>query len=76
MKRLAMVYPMAHTLDKKKPDRVAYDFDEFAALFGRDRTWTCRQVKAGRIKAITGFGKMMISAAEAERIAKGKEFSK
>lgn len=57
---------------KTKPDRVAYDFDETAKKFGHDRTWVYRQVKAGRIRAITGFGKMMIPASEIERIAEGR----
>lgn len=64
---------MANTLCKEKLDRVAYDFDETAKLFGRDRTWVYRQVKAGRIKAITGFGKMMIAVSEIERVLGGKE---
>ena len=63
---------MPATLQKTKPDRVAYDFDETAKMFGHDRTWVYRQVKAGRIKAITGYGKMMIPAAEIQRIAGGE----
>lgn len=54
---------------RKAPERVAYDFDEFAQLYGRDKSWTYRQVKAGRVRAITGFGKMMVPASEIARIA-------
>lgn len=50
------------------PARIAYDFEEFAQLFGRERGWTYRQVKAGKVRAITGFGKMMIPVSEVERI--------
>lgn len=64
---------MATTSCKEKLDRVAYDFDETAKLFGRDRTWVYRQVKAGRVKAITGYGKMMIAASEIDRVLSGKE---
>ena len=42
--------------------------EETAAFFGKDRTWAYRQVKAGRIKAITGYGAMLVSASEIERI--------
>lgn len=68
-----MVHPMAQTLEKQETDRVAFDFDEFAKKFGRDRSWTYRQVRAGRIKVISGYGKMMIPASEVERILEGKE---
>jgi len=64
---------MTATLRKAKPDRVAYDFDETAAKFGHDRTWVYRQVKAGRIRAITGFGKMLIPASEIERMIGGAQ---
>lgn len=63
-----MFRDMATTLNKKTPDRVAYDFDEFARLFGRDRTWTYRQVNAGKVRVIRGYGKMMIPVSEVERI--------
>ena len=64
---------MTTTSRKTQLDRVAFDFDETAKQFGRDRTWVYRQVKAGRIKAITGYGKMMIAASEIERVLSGKE---
>jgi hypothetical protein len=53
-------------------DRVAFDFDETAQKFGRDRTWVYRQVKKGNLQAITGYGKMMIAASEIERVINGK----
>ena len=53
---------------KKSGERVAYSFAEFAGMVGRERTWVYRQVKKGRIKAITGFGAAMIPATEIERI--------
>lgn len=37
-------------------------------MMGRERTWVYRQVKKGRIRAITGFGAALISASEIERI--------
>lgn len=48
--------------------RVAYSFAEFAEMVGRERTWVYRQVKKGRIKAITGFGAAMIPVSEIKRI--------
>jgi hypothetical protein len=53
---------------KTSESRRAYSLQETAAFFGKERTWAYRQVKAGRIKAITGFGVMLVSASEIERI--------
>ena len=61
---------MAKTTKEQAP-RVAYAFDEVAQMFGRDRTWVYRQVKAGKLQAITGFGKMMIAASEVQRVIEG-----
>jgi hypothetical protein len=60
------------TSRKTQLDRVAFDFDETAQKFGRDRTWVYRQVKKGNLQAITGYGKMMIAASEIERVINGK----
>ena len=64
---------MATTSHKKETGRVAFSFAEFAQKVGRDRTWVYRQVNAGKIRAITGFGAAMIPASEIERIFGGKE---
>ncbi len=40
-------------------------------MMGRERTWAYRQVQQGRIRAITGFGAMMIPASEIKRICEG-----
>jgi hypothetical protein len=56
------------TLKQPTNKRLAFSFSEFAALAGKDRGWVYRQVKLGRIKAITGFGAAMIPASEIERI--------
>ncbi|MFN9025241.1 MAG: helix-turn-helix domain-containing protein, partial [Akkermansiaceae bacterium] len=37
----------------KQGKRVSYSFAEVAAMVGIDRTWIYRQVKKGRIRAIT-----------------------
>jgi hypothetical protein len=52
----------------KQGKRVSYSFAEVAAMVGKERTWIYRQVKKGRIRAITGFGTSMIPATEIERI--------
>lgn len=53
---------------KKLGERVSYSFAEFAAMAGKERTWTYRQVQKGRLRAITGYGTAMIPASEVERI--------
>jgi len=49
-------------------ERAALSPEEFAAQFGKQKIWTYRQIYAGRIKAITGFGNTMIPRTEVERI--------
>jgi predicted DNA-binding transcriptional regulator AlpA len=48
--------------------RRACSIEETAAFFGKERSWAYRQVKAGRIKVITGYGAMLVPAAEIDRI--------
>ena len=61
--------PMHATKSAKNPGgRVSYSFAEFAEMVGKERTWVYRQVKKGRIRAVTGFGAAMIPASEIERI--------
>lgn len=59
---------IAKTCTNNTGRRVSYSFAEFADLVGKERTWVYRQVKKGRIRAITGFGAAMIPASEIERI--------
>ncbi len=49
-------------------ERVAFSPGEFAALFGKSQTWGYRQIYAGKINAITEHGRILIPAAEVERI--------
>lgn len=49
-------------------ERVTFSPREFAALFGKSQTWGYRQIYAGRVKAITEYGRILIPAAEVERI--------
>jgi hypothetical protein len=46
----------------------AYTPTEFAALFGKEKTWTYRQLYKGRIEGITKYGRLMIPVREADRI--------
>lgn len=48
--------------------RVAFSPGEFAQLFGKSQTWGYRQIYAGKVKAITEHGRILIPAAEVERI--------
>ena len=51
-----------------KVPRIAYSYAEFAAMVGRDRGWVYRQVAAGKLRAVQGFGSGMIPASEAQRV--------
>ena len=48
--------------------RVAFSPGEFATLFGKQQTWGYRQIYAGKVKAITDHGRILIPAAEVDRI--------
>ena len=48
--------------------RVAYSPGEFATLFGKSQTWGYRQIYAGHVKTITEHGRILIPAAEVDRI--------
>jgi hypothetical protein len=49
-------------------DRVAFSPGEFAALFGKEQTWGYRQIYAGKVKAISEHGRILIPASEVDRI--------
>lgn len=49
-------------------DKRTYTPIEFAALFGKEKSWTYRQLYAGKIEAITDFGRIQIAASQIERI--------
>ena len=53
---------------KPSPPRVTFSPGEFAALFGKSQTWGYRQLYAGKVKSITEYGRILIPAAEVERI--------
>lgn len=48
--------------------RVAYSPAEFAGMFGKSQTWGYRQIYAGKVKTITQHGRILIPAADVERI--------
>ncbi len=48
--------------------RLTYTPTEFAALFGKSPSWGYRQLYAGRIVAITKFGRTMLPKSEVERV--------
>ena len=49
-------------------DRVLYSPTEFAALFGKHRTWGYRQLNKGTVKAITHCGRILIPRGEVDRL--------
>ncbi len=51
-------------------ERVAFSPGEFAELFGKSQTWGYRQIYAGKVKAITEHGRILIPAAEVDAILK------
>jgi len=51
-------------------EKLTYSPKEFAALFGKSQSWGYRQLYAGRVKAITGYGRTMIPRTEVERVLK------
>lgn len=54
-------------------DKVTYTPAEFAAVFGKERTWAYRQLYAGKVKAITKLGQTQIPHSEVEKLLNGAE---
>jgi len=54
--------------DKTLPKRVAYSPAEFAGTCGRHPSWAYRLLYAGKIRAITELGRILIPASELERV--------
>jgi len=48
--------------------RAAYTIEQFSAIFGHARAWGYRMVRLKRVRAIRGFGSMLIPASEVDRI--------
>lgn len=53
--------------------KLIYTPKEFAELFGKERTWTYRQLYAGKVKAITKLGQVQIPHSEVEKLLGGVE---
>lgn len=53
--------------------KLTYTPAEFAALFGKERTWAYRQLYAGKVKAITKLGQVHIPHSEVEKLLGGVE---
>ncbi len=54
-------------------DKKTYTPAEFAAVFGKERTWGYRQLYAGKVKAITKLGQTLIPQSEVEKLLNGAE---
>ena len=48
--------------------RLAYSPAEFAGLFSRHPSWGYRQLYAGKVKAVTSLGRLLIPQGEIERL--------
>ena len=46
----------------------AYTADQFGKVFGKNGAWTRRMVNSGKLKAIRGWGEMMIPSSEIDRM--------
>ena len=46
----------------------AYTADQFGKMFGKNGAWTRRMVNSGKLKAIRGWGEMMIPSSEIDRM--------
>jgi hypothetical protein len=57
----------------EKTGRAAYSPAEFAAAFGKHATWAYRLLYAGKINAITEFGRILIPYSERDRILSGAQ---
>lgn len=49
-------------------EKLTYTPAEFAALFGKERTWAYRQLNAGKVQALTELGRTLIPKSEVERL--------
>ena len=49
-------------------EKVTYSPGEFAAVFGKERTWAYRQLYSGKVQAVTGLGRTLIPKSEVERL--------
>ena len=67
--------PAREQIKKEIQARVAYSPVEFAAMFGRSATWTYRRCYEGSVKACRVGGRMMIPAAEADKLLKAEPVS-
>jgi hypothetical protein len=49
-------------------ERAGFSPSEFAQQFGKEKVWAYRQIYAGRLKCIKGFGRTIIPRTELDRI--------
>lgn len=63
-----MLYGFAMRQHNLVTDRAAYSPSEFAAACNRHPSWAYRALYAGKLRAITSLGRILIPAAEIERI--------
>ena len=54
--------------DQKNSKRLGYPPSEYARLNGRHPSWAYRQLYAGKLKAITSLGRLLIPVTEVERV--------
>jgi hypothetical protein len=57
--------------ERRAATRAAYSPKEFAASCGRHPTWAYRLLYAGKVRALTDLGRILIPASELERVLSG-----
>lgn len=55
-------------MSESSPEKVALSPGEFAAIFGKSQTWGYRQLYSGNVKALTGYGRILIPVSEVDRL--------
>lgn len=55
-------------LQQPAPPQVAYTLNQFAKLFGKNRSWSYRLAATGKIKVINGYGSALVPATEIDRL--------
>tara|TARA_B100001939_G_scaffold332750_1_gene332061 strand:+ start:8188 stop:8559 length:372 start_codon:yes stop_codon:yes gene_type:complete len=54
--------------DFDKETQVAYTANQFGKIFSKNAAWVRRMVNSGKLKAIKGWGEMMIPSSEMHRM--------
>lgn len=68
VKARGFVWFIVRMQDHPSISREGYSPAEFARSFGKHASWAYRNLYAGRLKAVTQFGRLLIPRSEMERL--------